>query len=75
MKQPSISPRSPIRANMQGASLAVSVSTPDAMLFAGEAGQVTFGEIKILPNQEGGWLELGEGIVSIGKESFALTGA
>merc|ERR1719277_1136821 len=52
MKQPSISSRSPIRANMQKASLAVSIATPEAVLFQGEAGQVTFGQIEIVPGAE-----------------------
>merc|ERR1719401_1036457 len=56
MKQPSISTRSPIRAGMQEASLAVRVLTEEGVLFDGKAGQVTLPsgskQIEILPNQE-----------------------
>merc|ERR1719401_3150879 len=79
MKQPSISTRSQSRVSMQGASLNVVLVTPEAELFNGKAGQVTLpsstGQIEILPNHEATLVSFDDGVVQIGKESFALNGA
>merc|ERR1719206_914259 len=78
MKQPSISTRSPIRAGMQEASLAVSIVTGEGVLFDGKAGQVTLpsgsGQMEILPNHEATFMQLDDGVVKVGGESFSVNG-